>query len=197
MLERAAHQPASNVELALDIESNRGARKYSRGEMARRIAWVFGQMLFRLTPRTFFAVRRGILRAFGARIGAKVNIYSSATIYMPWHLDVGDWTAIGEYAYIYNLGRITIGDHVTISQRAHLCAGTHDYTRRDMPLLKPPIRVSNYAWICADAFVGPDVTVGEGAVVGARAVVTHDVEPWDVVAGNPARTIKRRVISNT
>ena len=192
-----AGQPPSSVELPLDIEANRTARKYSRAEMVRRIAWIFGQALFRLTPRTFFGVRRGILRSFGAQIGAHVNIYSTATIYMPWHLTVGDWTAIGEYAYIYNLGRITIADHVTVSQRAHLCAGTHDYTRSDMPLLKPPIRVSSYAWICADAFLGPGVTIGEGAVVGARAVVTHDVEPWVVVAGNPARTIKRRVIDNS
>ena len=194
---RSLPQAPNSVELSLDIEANRAARKYSRGELARRVAWIVGQLVFRLTPRTLFGLRRGILRAFGARIGANVNIYSTATIYMPWHLEVSDWAAIGEHAYIYNLGKITIEDHVTISQRAHLCAGTHDYTRRDMPLLKPPIRVGRYAWICADAFVGPDVTIGEGAVVGARAVVTHDVEPWAVVAGNPARTIKRRVINNS
>jgi putative colanic acid biosynthesis acetyltransferase WcaF len=197
MLERTVPQPPARVGVSLDIEANRAASKYTRGEMARRIAWMFGHALFRLTPRTFFGVRRAILRAFGARIGAHVNIYSTATIYMPWHLDVGDWTAIGEYAYIYNLGQISIADHVTISQRAHLCAGTHDYTRADMPLLKPPIRVSSFAWICADAFVGPGIAIGEGAVVGARAVVIHDVEPWAVVAGNPARTIKRRVINNS
>ena len=107
---------------------------------------------------------------------------------------MGDWSAIGEDALIYNLGPITLGQRVTISHRAHLCAGTHDYTQQDLPLLKPPIIIHDQVWICADAFVGPDVTVGEGAVLGAQAVVTKDVEPWTVIAGNPARAIKKRVL---
>jgi putative colanic acid biosynthesis acetyltransferase WcaF len=64
-----------------------------------------------------------------------------------------------------------------------------------MPLLKPPIRIEDQAWICADAFVGPGVVVGEGAVVGARAVVTKDVAAWTVVAGNPARFVKKRALT--
>nr|WP_281380118.1 hypothetical protein [Prosthecomicrobium pneumaticum] len=58
-----------------------------------------------------------------------------------------------------------------------------------MPLLKPPIAVGEEAWLCADAFIGPGVTVGRGAVVGARAVVVRDVAERTVVAGNPARPI--------
>jgi putative colanic acid biosynthesis acetyltransferase WcaF len=88
-----------------------------------------------------------------------------------------------------------LGQRVTISHRAHLCAGTHDYTRPDLPLVKPPIVIRDQAWICTDAFIGPGVTVGEGVVVGARAVVTKDVEPWTVVAGNPARVIKKRTLA--
>jgi putative colanic acid biosynthesis acetyltransferase WcaF len=110
------------------------------------------------------------LRCFGATIGAQVNIYPSTWIYFPWKLKVGDWSAIGEEACIYNLGQVTIGDKVTISHRAQLCAGTHDYTEADLPLLRPPIEICDQAWICADAFVGPGVVVGEGAIVGARAV---------------------------
>jgi putative colanic acid biosynthesis acetyltransferase WcaF len=116
---------------------------------------------------------------------------------MPWELTIGDWSSIGEDALIYNLGHVTVGQAVTISQRAHLCAGTHDYTREDMPLLKLPIAVEDRAWICADAFVGPAVTVGEGAVLGARAVATKDVAPWAVVAGNPARRIGSRPTMST
>ena len=125
-------------------------------------------------------------------ISARANM-SIAPI-CPWNLTVGDWSAIGEDALIYNLGPITLGQRVTISHRAHLCAGTHDYTQQDLPLLKPPIIIHDQVWICADAFVGPDVTVGEGAVLGAQAVVTKDVEPWTVIAGNPARAIKKRVL---
>lgn len=180
----------------MDIATNRSARKYSPGELFRRILWGGGQFLFRFSPRPCFGWRRFILRCFGARIGREVHIYPSARIYFPWNLVVGDWSAIGEDAFIYNLGKVTLGEKVTVSQRAHLCAGTHDYTDPAMPLLKPPIAVADQVWICADAFVGPDVAVGQGAVVAARAVVVKDVEPWTIVAGNPARVIKRRELKS-
>jgi putative colanic acid biosynthesis acetyltransferase WcaF len=182
----------SDLAPMLDIRANRKARKYSRGELARRVLWGFGRPMFRLSPRPFFAWRRFVLRCFGADIAEGVHFDSSAVICMPWNLSVGAWSAIGEAALIYNLGPVTIGARVTISQRAHLCAGSHDYARTDMPLLKPPIRVDDQAWVCADAFIGPGVTIGEGAVVGARAVATKDVPPWTVVAGNPAKVLKAR-----
>ncbi len=180
--------------MPLDIQSNRAATKYSRPEMLRRILWCFGKLLFRFSPRPCFGWRRAVLRRFGASVGKHVHTYPSTRIYFPWKLAVGDWSAIGENALVYNLGPITIGQKVTISHGAHLCAGTHDYRDAHLPLLKPPIEIRDQAWICADAFVGPGVTVGEGAVVGARAVVVKDVEPWSVVAGNPARFVKKREI---
>src|SRR5262249_4038578 len=97
--------------------------------------------------------------------------------------------------FVYNLGPVRLGRRVTVSHRAHLCAGTHDHRRADMPLLRPPISVGDDAWICTDAFVGPGVTVGEGAVVGARAVAVRDVPAWCVVAGNPARAVGQRTLA--
>lgn len=176
----------------MDISSNRSARKYTAGELVRRVLWGFGKIAFHFSPRPCFGWRRFVLRCFGATVGCEVHIYNSAHIYFPWNLTIGDWSSIGEDAFIYNLGPVTIGQQVTISQRAHLCAGTHDYSDPTMPLLKPPIQVGDQAWVCADAFVGPGVTVGQGAVVGARAVAVKDVEPWTIVAGNPARVIKKR-----
>jgi putative colanic acid biosynthesis acetyltransferase WcaF len=152
-------------------------------------------MLFRFSPRPCFGWRRMLLRCFGAKVGTHVNIYNSAIIYYPWNLKIGDWSSIGEDALIYNLGSVTIGSRTTISHRAHLCAGTHDYTRPDLPLLKPPVIIENQVWICADAFVGPGVTVAEGAVIGARAVVVKNVEAWTVVIGNPARVANQRRLS--
>jgi putative colanic acid biosynthesis acetyltransferase WcaF len=179
----------------LDIAANRKAAKYSSSELGRRALWGICQWLFRLSPRPCFGWRRFLLRRFGAIVGAHAHTYPSTRIYFPWNLRIGDWSAIGEEALIYNLGPVVIGQKATISHRAHLCAGTHDYTRPDLPLLKPPIAIGDQAWICADVFVGPGVTVGEGAVVGARAVVVKDVEPWTIVAGNPARVIKRRELT--
>ena len=136
-----------------------------------------------------------MLRCFGAKVGHSVHVYPTATIYFPWNLEAGDEAAIGERALIYNLGRVTLGARVTVSHGAHICAGTHDHTKPDFPLLRPPIIIGPEAWICADAFVGPGVTIGEGAIVGARAVAMKDVRPWSIVIGNPAREIKRREIT--
>jgi len=60
-----------------------------------------------------------------------------------------------------------------------------------MPLVTAPIAVGERAWVAADVFIGPGVTIGQGAVVGARASVFRNVEPWTVVGGNPARIIKK------
>jgi putative colanic acid biosynthesis acetyltransferase WcaF len=136
-----------------------------------------------------------MLRLLGAKIGHAVQIYATVEIFAPWKLEIGDESAVGHRAILYNLGQIKIGRQVTISNGAHLCAGTHDYTKPDLPLIKPPITIDDCAWICADAFVGPGVCVGEGAVVGAASVVVKDVPPWNVVAGNPAKTIKLRNLS--
>lgn len=175
-----------------DLRSNRAAAKYSRPEQLQRIAWALGRWLLVLSPRPCFAWRRAVLRLFGARIGAHVNVYPSCRIYMPWNLAVGEWSALGEDVLVYNLGKVVIGRRVTVSYRAHLCAGTHDFNHPTLPLLKPPVTLEDDAWLGTDAFVGPGVTVGAGAIVGARAVVVRSVAPRDIVAGNPARIVGTR-----
>lgn len=176
----------------LNIAENRATKKYTYQELVVRVLWSFGRVVFRLTPRPMFGVRRWVLRRFGARVGKNVHIYPSVIIYFPWNLVIGDDSAIGEHALIYNLGMVSIGQRATVSQRAHLCGGSHDIHDPAMPLLKLPIQIQDDSWVCADAFVGPGTIVGRGAVVGARAVVTKDVDEWTVVAGNPAIQIKNR-----
>jgi putative colanic acid biosynthesis acetyltransferase WcaF len=176
-----------------NIHDNRSAVKYARSEMAWRILWGIGHWFFLHSPRPLFGFRRWLLRLFGAKVGQDVNIYPSSHIYYPWNLEIGDWSCIGEWTLVYNLGRVTIGERVTISQRVHLCAGTHDYQVANMPLLKLPITIEDNVWVCADAFIGPNIKIGKDAVVGARSVVVKDVPPSVVVGGNPARVIKKRV----
>lgn len=137
--------------------------------------------------------RKQLLRLFGARLGNHSGTRASAKIVHPWLLTMGDYSIIAERVRVYNLGQIVIGDHSVISQDVTLCAGTHDYTDPALPLLRPEIRIGNGVWVCAEAFIGPGVTIGDNAVVGARAVVTKDVPPGMVVAGNPARVIKPRL----
>lgn len=178
----------------LDIEANRAAAKYTKKELMLRVLWGVGKLIFHLTPRPCFGLRRFILHSFGAKVGRGVNVYPSATVYYPWNLEIGDDSSIGEWALIYNLGPIRIGKRTTISQRAHLCAGTHDYRNPSLPLMKPPIIIGDEVWVCADAFIGPDIAIGNRAVVGACSVVTRDVVAMTVVAGNPAKFVKDRVI---
>jgi len=181
--------------LPVDHAANQAARKYSRSEQARRVVWALGRWLIRLSPRPCFAWRRGVLRLFGARVGEHVNIYPSTDLYMPWNVEIGDWTALGEDVFVYSLGKVTIGRSVTISYRSHICAGTHDLNDPTLPLIKPPVDIEDGVFVGTDAFLGPGVRVGRAAVVGARAVVVKDVEPFTIVGGNPARPIGRRVFS--
>lgn len=179
----------------LNIDASRASRPYTRGEYAARVLWAIAFPLFRYSPRPMFGWRRALLRLFGARISSNAHVYPSAHIYLPWNLTLGANASIGEWVLIYNLGPVVIGDSATISHRAHICAGTHDYHDPTLPLLRLPIEIGNQAWVCADSFVGPGVKIGEGAVVGACAVVVKDVAPWQVVAGNPAAFIKVRQLT--
>ncbi len=181
-----------SVESSSRIERNRAQRKWTLSELAGRVLWTLARPLFRFSPRICWRWRRLLLRVFGARVGREVHIHPSVQIFIPWNLEIGDWSSIGFDALIYNLGQLTIGERVTISQRSHLCGGSHDFRDPTMPLLKLPITIEDDAWICADAFVGPGVTVHRGTVVGARAAVFKDVEAWTVVGGNPARVIGHR-----
>ena len=176
----------------MDVAKNREAQKYTRKELALRVLWGAGKLGFRLSPRPCFGFRRILLRMFGARVGQNVHIYPSALIYYPWNLEIGNDSSIGEWALVYNLGKVTIGERTTISQRVHLCAGTHDYCLPDMPLVKPPIVIGNEVWVCADAFVGPNVEISNRAIVAACAVTVKNVRAASIVGGNPSRFLKER-----
>ena len=182
--------------MAAATEPDGGARHispYSAREKVGRLAWAAVQgSLFRLSFPTWYGWRRWLLACFGAKLAADVRIRRTARFECPWNLSMGAGSSIGERAEIYCLGPVTIGARVTISQNAHLCAGSHDHSRADMPLLRPPIAVHDDAWVAADAFVGPRVTVGAGAILGARACAFKDIEPWTICGGNPARAIGER-----
>jgi putative colanic acid biosynthesis acetyltransferase WcaF len=165
---------------------------------ALRAAWLCTySVLFRPTPKLLHGWRRSLLRLFGAQIGIGAHPYPSCKIWAPWNLAMGNYSCLGPYVDCYNVARIELGEYATVSQYAYLCGATHDYTRLTMPLVPKPIRIGARVWVAAAVFVGPGVTVEEGAVVGARSCVVRDVPAWTVVAGNPARVIKRRVLLDT
>jgi putative colanic acid biosynthesis acetyltransferase WcaF len=163
-------------------------------ENFKRALWMIVRAgLFRPSFHNWYGWRRLLLELFGAKLGKGVRIRPTALVEIPWNLEIGDDVVVGDYAILYSLGKITIGRGATISQYAHLCAGTHDYTSRRFPLLKPPIVIGEEVWVAADAFVGPGVTLGDRSVVGARATVVKDVPADQVVIGPAATVIKERV----
>ena len=162
------------------------------GNKAGRVLWgVVWWFAYRPSPRVLHGWRRLLLRLFGASIGEGAHPYPSARIWAPWNLTMGEGSCIGDYVDCYSVDRVTLEPYATVSQYAFLCTASHDYTVREMPVITAPIRIGRRAWVAADAFVGPGVTIGEGAVVGARTSVYRNVDPWTVVGGNPARIIKK------
>lgn len=137
-----------------------------------------------------------VLRMFGAKVSFSANIYSNALIWSPRNLIVGDYSTIGPKVNCYNQDKVILGSNVVISQYSYLCAGSHDASRPDLPHITAPIKIEDQAWITADVFISMGVTIGEGAVVGARAAVFKDVEPWTIVGGNPAKFIKKRELKD-
>ena len=171
------------------------ATPYSRAEIVRRIAWSVVQgTLFRFSPRPFHPWRAWLLVRFGADIPApgQVVIFPSVRITFPWRLRLAPRSMIGRDVLVYNLATVTLARGANISQRVHLCAGTHDYLKWTMPLVTAPILIGENAWVGADVFIGPGVTIGELAVIGARSVVIKDQPARMVCAGHPCAPIKPR-----
>jgi putative colanic acid biosynthesis acetyltransferase WcaF len=162
----------------------------------RRSIWNLTQaMLFRPTPK-----RRGnrfrifLLRCFGAKIHGTPLIHQTCRILLPWELEVGEFSAIGNDVEIYNYARVRIGTMTMISQYSYLCTGSHDYEHPHMPLTWAPIDIGSECWIASGVFVGPGTEIGNGTVVGACSVVTKSMPEWMVCVGNPCRPLKPRVI---
>jgi len=174
-------------------EADRARSPYSTGAKLARLLWAVVQAtLFRHSFHTWYGMRNALLRAFGARVHPTARFRRTVRVEIPWNLAVGAGSSVGDGAILYCLGPVTIGQRVTISQHAHLCAGSHDHTKPGMPLLRPPIAVEDDAWIAADAFVGPAVRVGEGAILSSRGCAMKDLDPWSIYMGNPAQFVRHR-----
>jgi putative colanic acid biosynthesis acetyltransferase WcaF len=168
-----------------------------RSAVTVQLWWIVQATLFRGSPQIFYGWRRFLLRLFGARIGRNVLFRPSAKITYPWKLTVGDYSWIGDDSLLYSLDRIDIGSNVAISQRAYICAGSHDSTRIGFDMTSSPVRIGDECWISSDVFIAPGVTVGDGTVVGARSTVLCSLPGSMVCYGNPARPVRPRTRDDT
>lgn len=173
--------------------SRHGGPSFTLRHRVLRAVWgVTWALLVAWTPPPLHGWRRLLLRLFGASIAPTARIYGSVRVWYPPNLTVGDNAVLGPGVQCYSMASIRIGDGATVSQRAHLCAGTHDVDDAHFQLQAMPIDIGAGAWIATEAFVGPGVVVGEGAVLGARGVTVKNLDAWSIYAGNPARFIRLR-----
>lgn len=182
----------SNYQIDLSKYENKLGRKHQLIRFLWGIVWT---LFARPLPRSIGNCWKiFLLRLFGAKVSKKAVVYSSAKIYYPANLIMEEYSCLASNVDCYNVNVIKLESNVTVSQGAYLCTASHNIYSRNHELITAPIVIKSQAWIAADAFVGMGVTIGEGAVVGARAAVFKDVEPWTIVGGNPAKPIKKRVI---
>lgn len=163
-----------------------------RSAVVVQLWWLVQATLFACSPQFMFGWRRWLLKLFGAKVGKRVLIRPSAKTTYPWKVTIGDFAWIGDDVVLYSLGEIEIGANAVVSQRSYLCAAGHDYTQPEFPIYDKKVVIGDQAWLATDVFVAPGVTVGEGAVVGARSSVFHDLPPMMVCVGSPAKPIKNR-----
>lgn len=161
----------------------------------RRLIWtVVWALLYRWSPVPLHSWRRLLLRAFGAAVGKRAHPYPTSRIWAPWNLTMGDRSCLGPGVDCYSTASVVLRADAVVSQKTYLCTAGHDIREPKFPLVVGAITIEEGAWVAADAFIGPGVTIGQEAVVGARACVFRDVPARAVVGGNPARFLKWRVI---
>jgi putative colanic acid biosynthesis acetyltransferase WcaF len=170
-----------------------GTPSFSR---AHRISRVFFSLVWlvlaRWTPPPLRRWRNMVLRMCGARIHPTANVYASARVWYPPNLVMASFSTLGPGVNCYNMATISVGERAVVSQGAHLCAGSHDVDDPAFQLYANPIALGDNVWIAAEAFVGPGVTVGERAVLGARGVAMSDLAAGMIYVGNPAKPLRPR-----
>ena len=169
---------------------------YSPGaSLIKQVLWYFiGDWLVQAPWLPFSSLKVSLLKLFGAKIGRGANIKPHVKIKFPWRLSLGDYVWLGERCWIDNLAPVTIESHVCVSQGVYLCTGNHDWSDPYFALKTGPIVLKTGSWIGARAIIGPNVTVGQGAVLSLGSVATHSLAAMTIYAGNPAQPIKSRVL---
>lgn len=179
---------------AKKLRSLEGGPSFALGDRVYRLSWDIAWLLLcRWTPPPLHGWRRFVLRLFGAQIAPTAHVYGSARIWSPRLLRMAAHSCLARDANCYNMAMVTLGKYVIVSQGAHLCGGTHDVDDPHFQLTIKPITLMDSAWVAAEAFVGPGVTMAEGAVLGARGVTFKDIAAYEIHAGNPARLIRQRL----
>lgn len=136
--------------------------------------------------------RKMLYRSMGMKIGRNSTVYMGAEVRHPAAITVGDNTIIGHDAILDGRHGIHIGNNVNFSTGVWIWTVQHDHNDPDFRDVGGPVVIGDNAWVSCRTVILPGVTIGEGAVVAAGAVVTKDVQPYTVVGGVPAKKIADR-----
>ena len=178
---------------AHDSKPLEGGPSFSWQNRLARVLWNSLWCLFASwTPAPFFRYRVALLRLFGAQVDWTAHVYGSARIWLPTHLTMEPHSCLGPRSNCYCMAPIRLESGAIVSQDATLCAASHDVDDPHFQLTVAPIRIGRGAWVAAEAFVGPGVTVGDGAVLGARSCLFKDAESRGIYVGNPAKKVRER-----
>lgn len=181
-------------------------KSYSRGE--NNIKHILGAVVRYLTNYFVCYIPSRTLRYLWYRHVLGWRFDSSVTIMMGQYVQmagvrscsrkvfIGQGTVINHGCLLYTTGGLTIGENVSISSGAWLITGTHDMNDPQFRDEYKPIVIGDYVWIGVRATVLGGISIGEGSVVMAGAMVTRDVPPYAVVGGVPARFIRHRELQN-
>ena len=119
-----------------------------------------------------------------------------ARFYDPKNIIIGEDSIVGERAVLDGRDKLLIGNHVDIASEVMIYNSEHDVQSEDFPAVNSPVVIEDYVFIGPRAIILPGVKIGKGAVIGAGAVVTKDVDSMNIAGGVPAKLISERKVDN-
>ena len=144
----------------------------------------------------FHSVRKAFYRAAGVKIGKNSFIHMGVRFYQPSGVSVGEGTVIGDHCFMDGRASLKIGNNVDIASDVMIYNSEHDINSEGFDPLEEPVEIEDYVFIGPRSIILPGVKIGRGAVIGAGAVVTKNVEPFKIVGGVPAKEIGERKNKN-
>ena len=197
-IETLTDRPMHSTESTSKKEAVSQTRAMEKAPPQRRTVWTLKERIIRLlwgtVGRLFWCLlpvfRSTLINLFGGKVGKGCTFARSVEVTIPWNITMGDDCHVANHVILYSLGPITLGNHVRIDTRAHLCAGSHDMRDTTFPLTKPPISIGDDSFIGVDAYISPNITLGANTIVYPRASVYKNYDGDVSLQGNPARSIK-------
>ena len=189
---------SNGTEPQVDLSKYKNPPNLDKGRSIFFIAlWYLMNALFLQNPiNPFSRVKIFILKLFGCKIGRNVLLKPSLNVKSPWFLEIGDNVFIGEKVWIDCLAPVRIGNNVCISQDVYICCGNHDWKDPAFGKSVYPIIIEDGSWIATRSTLLPGSYVASHVVISAGTVLAKSTEPYTIYSGNPAKPIKKRIITS-